>query len=87
VFFPDLADDQISELYETLFGLTNDPACYINDDAEPEPRVLYHHGDIGIYPYYIMGKAHICLIPVTQSYLDDLSVQNVEIHDIDADIS
>ncbi|MGE4353960.1 MAG: hypothetical protein AB7D36_07745 [Oscillospiraceae bacterium] len=87
VFFPDFTDDQIRELYETLYGLSNDSRCFINDDAEPEPNVLYHHGDIGIYPYYGMGMVHICLIPITQQFLDDLTAQNVEIHDIDVDIS
>lgn len=87
VFFPDFDDNQIRELYKTLYSLTNDPSCFISDDAEPEPHVIFHHGDIGIYPYYSMGTAHICVVPATQSYLDDLAAKNVEIHDIDIEIS
>lgn len=82
VIFPDYEDGKITELYNALYDKTNDPRCYVSS-GESSPKVLYYADDIGFYSFYRGGAAHICIIPITERYLDKLASQKVEIHNID----
>lgn len=82
VLFPDFEDGKITDLYNALYDKTNDPRCFVRT-GEPTPKVLYYANDIGLYPFYRGGMAHICIIPITKQYLDKLAMNNTEIHSID----
>ncbi len=82
VLFPNFESNKITKLYNALYNKTNDPLCYV-DRGEPMPKVLYYTNGIGLYSYYKSGMAHICIIPITNQYLDKLAAKKVEIHRID----
>ena len=51
-------------------------------DEKAEPFVLFYEGDIGIYPYFSMGTVYICIVPITQDYLTDLTLKGSELVEI-----
>jgi hypothetical protein len=81
VLFPGFGNEKLIELFNTLYDKAYDPLCYV-ESGEPSPKILYYTDNIGLYPYYKAGAAHICIIPITKQYLDKLASQNVEIHKI-----
>lgn len=83
VFFPDLADDSIIEMYTKLNDLayehfTNEPYT-----AASLPCALYHKDGIGLYPYFANGECvHLCIIPVTPALLGEWEAKGVDIYEM-----
>lgn len=84
VLFPDVEDKKIIELYKTLNELAYDNISDVPYFENSRLSALYHKGGIGVYPYFAVGEClHLCVIPVTQQYLDSLISNGVNIYDID----
>lgn len=85
VFFHDLTDEQITELYETLNQLARDN-IFPNEkgyDNNPTPCALYYRDGIGIYPYFAIGQSlRLCIIPVTQQTIHTFEEKEVDIYKI-----
>ena len=85
VFFPDFPKDKIVELYTTLNRLSYEYFTEIKYTSESIPSVLYYKDGIGLYPYFAVGEfMHLCIIPVTPAYLEELEKQGVQIYEITA---
>jgi len=82
-FLPDLEDKQIQELYNTLYDKAYDPDCHVSMKNKPSPKVIYYSGNTGLYPYFRGGMIYICIIPVTQQYLNYSAENSIEIYEID----
>lgn len=80
--FPDDSDDDIVKLHDKLFHLAYEDTCFVTEEEDIEPRVLYYKESIGMYAYYSGGMVHICIIPVTQNYLDELVLGGAEVDEI-----
>lgn len=85
VFFPELSNQQIIDLYTEL-NMLGDQYVFDNDHGYEKgcvPYVLYHKNGVGVYPYFAVGEwQHLCIIPVTEETLHDFADQGVEIHEI-----
>ena len=85
VFFPDFPKDKIVVLYTTLYRLAYEYFSEIKYSSESIPSVLYYKDGIGLYPYFAVGEfMHLCIIPVTPAYLEELEKQGVQIYEITA---
>lgn len=83
VLFPDFTDDKITELYTTLNDLAYDNFTLVKYTSESVPCALYHKDGVGLYPYFANGEwLHLCIIPVTQEYINELERKGVDIHEI-----
>lgn len=83
VLFPDFTDDKIIELYTVLNNLAYDNFTTVKYTSESVSCALYHKDGIGLYPYFADGELlHLCIIPVTQKYINELEKKGVEIHEI-----
>ncbi len=83
VMFPDLADETITNLYTTLNQLAYDNVTTVKYTSDSVPCALYYRGGIGIYPYFALGESvHLCMIPVTQQYLDEMREKGVTVNEI-----
>lgn len=83
VFFPDLPDETLINLYTTLNQLAYENVTTIKYTSESVPCALYYRGNIGVYPYFALGECvHMCIIPVTQEYLDELQRKGTAIFPI-----
>lgn len=84
VLFPTLNNNELTSLFNELFSMAYSEKCWILEDEVKDisPQVLYYIDDIGIYPYYAIGMVHICIIPISQEYLEKLISENVEIHEL-----
>lgn len=83
VLFPDFTDDKIIELYTTLNNLAYNNFTTVKYTSESVPCALYHKNGIGLYPYFAAGeRLHLCIIPVTQEYINELEKKGVEIYEI-----
>lgn len=85
VFFPELDDESIIDLYKDANTLGN-LNVFLNEDGYKKgcvPCVLYCKDGIGVYPYFAIGEwVHLCMIPVTQEIMDDYQQKGVEIREI-----
>lgn len=83
VMFPDLADETLVNLYTTLNKLAYENVTTIKYTSESVPCALYYRGNIGVYPYFALGECvHMCVIPVTSEYLNELRGKGVAIFSI-----
>lgn len=82
-FFPNFDDEQIKKMYNTIFDKAYDSDCFFSSTERPSPKMLYHKDNIGIYPYFRVGMFFIAVIPVTQQYINELKLNNVDIYEID----
>lgn len=83
VFFPDFSKDKIVELYTKLNQLAYENFTEIQYTSESIPSVVYYKDGIGLYPYFAVGQfMHLCIIPVTQAYLEELEKQGVPVYEI-----
>lgn len=85
VFFPDLSDDKIIQLYTTLNNLAYDNIVPHEQgySSNSVPCALYHKDGIGLYPYFAVGECvHLCIIPVTEETINDFEKKGVEIYEI-----
>ena len=84
VLFPDMDEDTIQELYQTLNHLAYANFTEVKYADMKLPYVMYYKDGIGLYPYFAVGEyVHLCIVPVTQPYLEELSAEGVEMHDIE----
>lgn len=86
VFFPDLSDDKITQLYTTLNSLAYDNLVPHEQgySSNSVPCALYHKDGIGLYPYFAVGECvHLCIIPVTEETINDFEKKGVEIYEIE----
>lgn len=84
VLFSEMNEERIKELYKTLNHLAYANFTEVKYDDMKLPYVMYYKNGIGLYPYFAAGECvHLCIVPVTQQYLDELSANGVEIHDIE----
>lgn len=85
VFFPDFPKDKIIELYTKLNQLAYENFTEIQYTSESIPSVVYYKDGIGLYPYFAVGEfMHLCIIPISQAYLEGLEKQGVPIYEISA---
>lgn len=83
VFFPDIPDETLVNLYTTLNQLAYENVSTIKYTSESVPCALYYRGNIGVYPYFALGDCvHMCVIPVTQEYLEELQGKGVALFPI-----
>jgi len=86
IFFPDFENEKIIELYSTLINLAYDNMYNEPYSNNPKPCALYYKDSIGLYPYFAVGESvRICIIPITEQYINEIVSQGVEIHNIDDD--
>lgn len=88
VFFHNLDDEKITELYNNLINLAYNNIVPNEQgySSNSIPCALYYKDGIGLYPYFALGESlHICIIPITSQYLDEFASQGVEIYNIDND--
>lgn len=85
VFFPELSNEQIINLY-TEVNMLGNQYVFDNDNGYEKgcvPCALYHKNGIGVYPYFAVGeRLHLCIIPVTEESLHDFAEKGVEIYEI-----
>lgn len=83
--FPDAGDEHIWAIFKELFKSAYTDVCFVSieEGEEISPRILYHKNSVGIYPYYASGMVHICIIPVTPEYLDELVSGGCEIYELE----
>ena len=85
VFFNDLSDEKIIELYKALNKLAYDNVFpnekgYANN---PTPCALYYKDGIGLYPYFAIGQSvRLCVIPVTEQTINEFKRKGVEVYEI-----
>ena len=85
VFFPDMENEKITELYQTLNHLAYENIMphekgYSSDSI---PCALYYKDGIGLYPYFAIGESvHLCIIPVTEEIISYYERNGVEVHEI-----
>ena len=85
IFFPDLSDDKIIQLYTTLNNLAYDNIVPHEQgySSNSVPCALYHKDGIGLYPYFAVGECvHLCIIPVTEETINDFEKKGVIINEI-----
>lgn len=85
VFFPELSDERITELYKEANAMGDAQAFENREwyDSGVTPSVLYHRNGIGIYPYFAIGQWQLlCIIPVTEDTIAAFASRGTEIHEI-----
>lgn len=85
VFFPELPDETIIELYKEVNRLGKQNVFTSSEGYASGcvPCVLYHKDGIGVYPYFAIGEwVHLCIIPVTDETVNDFAEKGVEIREI-----
>lgn len=85
IFFPELDDSQITELYKDANTL-GDTNVFPNEkgyNSDMVPCVFYHKDGIGVYPYFAIGEwQHLCIIPATEDTIADFAAKGTEIREI-----
>ena len=84
-FFPELDDEQITELYKEANAMGDAQAFENREwyDRGVIPSVLYHKDGIGVYPYFAIGQwQRLCIIPVTEETIADYAAKGTEIREI-----
>lgn len=85
VFFYNLSDEKITELYKTLNQLAYDNV-FPHEKAyayDPTPYALYYKNDVGVYPYFAIGQSvKLCIIPITDKIINEFEKKGVKIYEI-----
>ena len=84
LILPALDEAALSGLYDELFDFVYTDECYFEEGEKIEPRILFYKDAVGLYPYYSAGMAHICMIPITQDYVDELMAEGVRLIEINS---
>lgn len=86
VFFPDLSDKQIKNLYTKANQLGYDN-IFPSDQWYSEnsvPYALFYKDGIGVYSHFAIGSTQkLCIIPVNENILNELKEKGTEIFKID----
>jgi len=85
VFFPELSDDQLTQLY-TMSNEMAHEHMKPNDQGyydQVVPYALFYKEGIGVYPYFAAGEClRLCIMPVTSEMISDYEKEGVIIHEI-----
>ena len=85
VFFHNLSDENLTELYKTINQLAYDnifphEKAYTYDSV---PCALYYKDGIGVYPYFAIGQSvKLCILPITDQTLNEFKEKGVAIYEI-----
>jgi len=84
VFFPNLSNEKITELYSEInaYAFDHFPFPELSYSRNSTPQILYHKDGIGVYPYFPNSVLHLCIIPVTDSTLDTFSANGTAIFEV-----
>jgi len=84
VFFPELSNDKITELYSEInaYAFDHFPFPEMSYSSNSTPQILYYKDGTGVYPYFPNSVLHLCIIPVTDSTLDTFSANGTDIYEI-----
>lgn len=85
VFFPDLSDEKIVDLYKEANRLGNINVFSSENwyDTGAVPYALFYKDGIGVYPYFAIGDwQRLCIIPITQETLNEFEEKGVNIFEI-----
>lgn len=85
-FFPEMSDDNITELCASVHNLANQNLFSEEDwfGHDAVPPVLYYKNQIGVYPYFAVGQCeHLCIVPVTQEMIAQFERKGVKIYEIE----
>lgn len=85
VFFPELSDERIIELYTEVntVGFENPFSSDEWYSKDSVPYAVYYRGNIAIYSYFALGSTHkFCVIPVTEETISDFEQKGVIINEI-----
>ena len=63
VFFPKMANDEITMIYEALYEQSGDN--FFGNDYEKLPNSIYYIDDFALYAYYGAGTVNICILPLS----------------------
>lgn len=86
VFFPELSDEAIVELYQQVNALGEENVFssdewYTNGSV---PCALFYKDGIGVYPYFAAGDwEHLCIIPVTEAVITAFEQKGVVIYEME----
>lgn len=86
VFFPDLSDEKVVDLYSEVSNLGNINMFSSEEwyGSDAVPCALFYKDGIGVYPYFAIGDwARLCIIPVTQETLTEFERKGAEIYEIE----
>lgn len=89
VFFPDLSEEQLTSLYQTI-----NQSSYDNTFSSEQqyragsarlPAMLYYRNGIGVFGYFAIGApVHFCVIPVDDATIADYKAGGVDVQEIGA---
>ena len=92
LLLPDYGDEELADLFCELYDLAQrDDRCFFTNGlytpsgigSQITPPILYWRGNIGIYPCMINGGLlYINVIPVTEEYIEALTTNNIELHEL-----
>lgn len=89
VFFPDLSEEQLTSLYQTINQSSYDntfPSTqkYRVGSAQLPVKLFYRNG-IGVFGYFAIGApVHFCVIPVDDATIADYKASGVDVQEIGA---
>lgn len=87
VFFPDLSEEQLTSLYQTINQSSYDntfPSTqkYRVGSAQLPVKLFYRNG-IGVFGYFAIGApVHFCVIPVDDATIADYKAGGVDVQEI-----
>ena len=80
---PDLSGDDIKTIYQDLNQKAYDFITTTPYSLNISPPIIYYKGGIGLYPYFAIGeRMHLCIVPVTNEYLEQLKDQGAQVIEI-----
>lgn len=85
MFFPDLSNEAIIDLYTEANKLGNINVFSSENwySSESVPCALFYKDGIGVYPYFAIGDwEYLCIVPVTQETIAQFEQEGVEIIEI-----
>lgn len=89
VFFPDLSEEQLTSLYQTINQSSYDNTFPSDQQYRAGsarlPAVLYYKNGIGVFGYFAIGApVHFCVIPVDEATIADYKAGGVDVQEIGA---
>lgn len=87
VFFPDLSEEQLTSLYQTInqssYDNTFPSEQQYRAGSARLPAVLYYRNGIGVFGYFAIGApVHFCVIPVDDATIADYIASGVDVQEI-----
>ncbi len=80
VIMPECSDEEISGAVDELNRIANENMFLERLSADTVPLLIYHNGRVGVFSYFAQGDyIHICIVPVTAEYLEQMETQGAEL--------